>query len=346
MFDIISIGTATRDVYLQSPFFKVLKDTKHLQKLGFPTGEAECFAMGGKIDISDVFFTTGGGAVNTAVTFARQKLKTGALITVGNDKNGEEVLRELKREKVTPLAIVNKGQQTGYSTILLSAGGERTILSYRDEDGNLTKKKIPFSRMQTKWAYIAPGTIDIVTLTALVKQLTTKKTLIAINPSKHFISIGPRKLKPLLDNIKVVIMNREEASYFTGVAYEKIETMFVKLHNKIPGIAVMTDGPHGVLVSDGFNIYKAGVFKEKKVVDRTGAGDAFGSAFIAGLIERGEECRLGLCDKENIKYAIRLASANATSKVEHRGAKGGLLTAKEFETSPRWKKLDIEVWPL
>jgi len=69
MYDVITIGTATQDVFLKSRDFKVLKDER------FITGQAECFALGAKIEVPDIFFTTGGGATNAAVTFARQVLK-------------------------------------------------------------------------------------------------------------------------------------------------------------------------------------------------------------------------------------------------------------------------------
>ena len=88
MFDIITIGTATRDVFLTSPLFKVLRDKKHLPKIGFPTGEAQCFTLGGKIEINETVFTTGGGATNAAITFSRHGLKTAALIKIGRDETG------------------------------------------------------------------------------------------------------------------------------------------------------------------------------------------------------------------------------------------------------------------
>jgi ribokinase len=343
MLDVISIGTASRDVYLQSPLFKPFNDPKHLKKIGFVTGEAQCFGMGAKVGVDNIHFSTGGGATNTAVTFARQGLKAGALFEIGNDQAGKDILAKLQKEKVQPIKILNRGSQTVYSTILLSSTGERTVLVYRNPDDKLTKKNIPFSRLNAKWAYLVPSDTELLTLVALMRHFKKKKTLVAVNPSKYFIKIGKRKLKPILDQFKVVILNREEAAYFTGVEYNKERKIFIKLHEMIPGIAVMTDGPKGVKVSDGFNIYSAGVFKEKKVLDRTGAGDSFGSGFVAGLIRRKEECRLGMCKPENIKYAIRLASANATSKVEQLGAKGGLLTRKEFETSTRWDHFPIDI---
>ena len=103
---------------------------------------------------------------------------------------------------------------------------------------------------------------------------------------------------------------------------------FWHLDKAVKGIAVVTEGQKGLVVSDGKKVFRAGIFKNKKVIDRTGAGDSFGSGFVAGLMR-----------KNNIEYAIRLGLANAASVVEHFGAKEGIITKAEFEKSSRWKKI-------
>ena len=108
MYDVITIGTATRDVFLTSPLFKIVRDPRHLQKMGFPTGEAQCFALGGKIEISAPVLTTGGGATNAAVSFSRQKLKTAALVKIGDDESANSIINELKNEAITPFVIAKK----------------------------------------------------------------------------------------------------------------------------------------------------------------------------------------------------------------------------------------------
>lgn len=340
-FDVITIGTATRDIFLTSPLFKVVNDKMHLKKIGFPTGEAQCFALGGKIEIDKPIFTTGGGATNAAVTFARQGLKTAALIKVGNDNAGDDIINELKKEKVTSFVMKQKNNGTAYSTILLAPNGERTILVYRGASENLSIDEISFEKFKSKWAYIVPGKISIDVIGKVADYLYKNKILIAFNPSKHFIELGFEKLKPILEKTKAVILNREEAAYLTNVDYGKEKEIFKKLDAAVAGIAVMTDGPNGVSVSDGFNIYKAGTFGEKKLVDRTGSGDAFGAGFVAGLISKQEVCEKGLCKINNIEQAIRLGSANATSVIEYIGAKEGILRKNEFTSSDRWKNLNI-----
>jgi len=60
--------------------------------------------------------------------------------------------------------------------------------------------------------------------------------------------------------------------------------------------------------------------------EKTGAGDAFGSGFLSGLLQ-----------KNDIEYAIQLATANATSCIQKIGAKNGLLKKDEWGSWPKVK---------
>lgn len=333
--DVIAIGTATRDIFLKTPDVKILKDPAHLTRLGFKTGEAECFAFGSKIEVERPVFAIGGGAANAAVTFRRQGLKTAALVRVGKDIAGDAVLAQLKKERITPFVIQDKDLGTAYSTILLAPEGERTVLVYRGASEGLKRKEIPFSKLKARWAYIAPGAIPFPLILETVKHLKKTGTKIAMNPSRYYLESHGSHLKPLLRDLDVVIVNREEAALLTGIAYSNERAIFRKFDELTPGIAVVTDGERGVKVSDGRYLYGAGVFKEKNLVDRTGAGDAFGAGFVAGLIKT-----------EDINFAIRLGLANATSVIEEIGAQSGILSAAAFK-SKRWHQyLNLDIDPL
>ena len=96
----------------------------------------------------------------------------------------------------------------------------------------------------------------------------------------------------------------------------------------------MTKGPKGVEVSDGKTVWSAGILPMKKIVDRTGAGDAFGSGFIASLMKHPND----------IEKAIQLGSANATGVLTVWGANHGLLIKSD---SPlKWGTLRIKAQSL
>lgn len=342
MLDVLTIGTATRDVFLTSPYFTVLKDPEHLKKIGFIEGEATCFALGGKLDVGEPIFTTGGGATNAAVTFARQGLKTAAMLSLGNDDNAKAVVADLAAEKVAPIVSYSKKHATAYSTLLLSRTGERTILVARGAADDLQVSPKMLAGLKPAWVYIAPGAIPFAVISKLINHFAALGAHIAINPSGHYLKFGVRRLQPLLKKVQVVILNCSEASRLTGASYDNERAIFTRFESLFGGLAVMTDGPRGVMVSNGKTIYKAGIFKEKTLVDRTGAGDAFGSGFVAALLKQSPNVKAGeTYSAHAVEEAIRLASANATAVVEHIGAKAGVLTAAQFARDTRFKNLVI-----
>src|SRR3990167_8827295 len=112
MFDIISIGSATRDVLMQSDAFEHAK-------------------AGSKVEVKKLILATGGGGTNYAVTFARQGLKTACVGVIGSDANGRDALNDLEAEGIdVSMFQQHNDDLTAYSVILVDPSGERTILSY------------------------------------------------------------------------------------------------------------------------------------------------------------------------------------------------------------------------
>lgn len=326
-FDVITIGTATRDAFVKSREFRTISSPE------FQTGEGLCLPLGAKIDVDDIVFATGGGATNAAVTFARQGFHTAAVCKIGHDVSGCEVLLNLKSEGVsTGFVVEDEKLKTAYAILILSTSGERTVLVYRGASEDLMAADINPRTLNAKWFYIA-GSLPLDVLRIVLDKSQEIKAKVALNPSKSQIKFGLRGLGEVLKKIDVIIMNREEGAYLTGVDFNREEKIFKVLDEYIKGIIVLTNGPKGVLVSNGKNIYKAGIYKEKIVADRTGAGDAFGSGFISSLIS----------SPDDVERAIKLGSANATSVVETVGAKTGILTRDQFENDLRWKDLKIGI---
>ncbi len=149
MYDIITIGSATRDVFIRSSAMEIL-DCDHS-----PSGADACFPLGAKIDVQDVVMETGGGATNAAVTFGRLGFRTATVTSVGDDANGRDVLAALKQDHVSgSLVQTDRSRQTAFSVIILSGSGERTILVHRGASENIDPRKIPWGKMRAKWFYV------------------------------------------------------------------------------------------------------------------------------------------------------------------------------------------------
>ena len=332
--DVVAIGSTTRDAFFKTDF-KVVKYPNT------PTGKAYLVPLGEKLGVKDVYFTLGGNAANASVTFAREGYRTAVFTKVGSDVAGEEVRRRLKKEGVETKFISSSYLPTAYSVLLLQ-NGERTILSYHGAIDEFSLEGTDWEKFRARWWYVSLPGESYKLLGRLLHAAKKLNVSVALNPSfKHLIK-GKRELIKSLKDISFLAVNEGEAALLTGISFKKEVAVFKKLDALTPGIVAVTSGAKGVAVSDGRFIYKAGTFKEKRLVDRTGAGDAFGSGFVAGLLRKNETCKVkGVCNPFNIEYAIRLASANATSVVERLGATEGVLTRRDFDVTPRFKSLRI-----
>jgi sugar/nucleoside kinase (ribokinase family) len=334
MYDVITIGSATQDVFLKTGGFKNLGDEKCLEEMGLAGRKVKCFAAGDKVELDDLMIEFGGGGVNPAVSFARQGFSTAAVVKVGDDYVGRQVIENMKKFGVKPFVSKDKKGKTAYSSILLLPSGERTILVYRGAAEKMTNSDVPFSKLKARWGYVSPSNIPFSVIEKAVETFKRNGAKVAMNPSGSYIEMGLKKLKMIFRRLDVVIVNREEAAELTGVSYGDERGIFRKFDKIIDGIAVMTEGKRGSIVSDGRYMYRAGVYKEGEVVDRTGAGDAFGSGFVAGLMQKNE-----------IGWALKLASANATAVIEDVGAQTGILGRTALRKE-RFKYLDFDIEPL
>jgi sugar/nucleoside kinase (ribokinase family) len=111
-----------------------------------------------------------------------------------------------------------------------------------------------------------------------------------------------------------LILNKEEACSVTGCPIADNKKILEKICYKLPGIVVVTDGPRGAMVCDNKQHYFVGTHGVKPL-DTLGAGDAFGSGFLAGFIKF----------KGDIQKSLQLATANSESVIQHLGAKKGIL---------------------
>lgn len=306
MTTILSIGAAVQDVFLShsDEFKAVCKNPE------------ECFMeleLGAKADVNNITFSTGGGATNAAVTFARQGLGAVFMGTIGHDPAGEAVLADLDGENVdTSRVSYTKKYNTGYSVLLLAPNGERTILTYRGASTHYDVKNLDFNDVDADWLYVSSMAGDMNALNSMFNIAKKKKMKIFFNPGKAELK-QMSKLKPLLEDVDVLSVNREEMMQIvSGSDAEELVRHGLHL---VPTV-IVSDGPNGVTASDGKTIVRAGMYQDVKVIDRTGAGDAFGSGFLS-------QWALG----KPLKDCIIFASANSTSVVTKIGAKKGILRA-------------------
>ncbi|MBS3077578.1 carbohydrate kinase family protein [Candidatus Pacearchaeota archaeon] len=295
-FDIITFGGAVVDAFVYTNVHEVHKKM--------------CYNVGEKIAINKLQFSTGGGGTNTSVSFSKLGLKTGTIIKIGKDENSQLILNELKKEKVSFLGKQEQGL-TDFSVILDSKEHDRTVLTYKEKSNNISLSDVPLKKLKTKWFYFsATDNTSLDTQKALALYASKNKIY---NPSSYLTKKGVGYIKKILDHVDVLILNNDEAKDLIPEG-----DLFQGLHSLGPKIVCITYGGEGNKVSDGSRILTS-LPRKIKVAERTGAGDAFASAFVTGIIKTN-----------NPEVAIKLGSLNAESVIQIPGAKNGLLTWKEI----------------
>jgi sugar/nucleoside kinase (ribokinase family) len=268
-------------------------------------------------------FSTGGGATNAAVTFARAGFHSCFLGKLGRDSAGSAVLDELHRDMVDTSLVKTSETGTGYSVILLSPDGERTVLTYRGSSDSADLHTYRFNHVSADWFYITTLDGNFQALKDILDYAKEKDIQVALNPGQAELA-HPERLKNLLPRVSVLISNKDEMEKLFKV---HSDDQLVRAANLLVRYVAMTDGPGGVLACDGVQLVKAGMYEDVPVIDRTGAGDAFGSGFTA-MIAAGE----------GIGRAIQYGSANSTSVVGKIGAKAGII-----KLSSRLHSMPMEV---
>jgi sugar/nucleoside kinase (ribokinase family) len=311
MVKICALGAASQDVFLSGNGIRAQLDPRTNEYVEEFTQD---FKLGAKIGVDTVVFATGGGATNAAVTFARQGIESSFIGKVGNDLAAHGVLDELDKEHVdTSLVIQETTLGTQYSTILLADNGERTILVYRGAANSHTPENYQTVNFEGfDWLYVSSFAGAMDALSVIFERAKAAGVKIAFNPGEAELR-EPEKLKGLLDEVDILVANKEEAAKI--VEGESLEEL-ARHATSYVSVAIISDGPNGVVGTDGKSVVTAGMYEDVPVIDRTGAGDAFGSGFLSHYAQGN-----------SLKDSIVFASANSTSVVQYVGAKEGILRA-------------------
>lgn len=302
---ILAIGKGVQDVFLRSDEFDPKRQGKKLYTH---------LPLGLKMEVEDVTFATGGNATNVAVTLARQGCEAAYMWGLGTDPASQSILYELDNEGVdTGHVIQDDSYQSGYSVILIATNGERTILNHRGVAfGKSGRYGFNLDAIKEyDWVYPSSlGTGGLTLLRQIVDTAEKNGAKVMLNPAGPELA-EKEKLIALLDSVDVLITNVEEMQQL--VAGETAEELVLHALNYVP-VAIVSDGPNGVVATDGKTIVRAGMYEDVPVLDRTGAGDAFASGFLSQWAQG-----------KSLKDSIIFASANSTSVVSKIGAKAGIL---------------------
>jgi ribokinase len=328
-FDLISVGDMVTDAFIK------LFDDQAITYVDEHGRKMIAMEFGTKLPFDHVDVIEGvGNAANGAVACARLGMKVAFATNVGGDQEGRDMIASLVKNKVDHRYVrVNPGKKSNYHYVLRYKA-ERTILIKHEEYAyhwpHLTAHEKP------RWIYFSSVSQHGIQYHDQIADWLDKNpdVKLAFQPGTYQMEAGTERLRRIYERTEVLVLNREEAVTVGGGNYDDVHDLINHLHALGPKIVVVTDGPAGAYASDGTNRFKMPLYPDPQPpVDRTGAGDAFASTFVAALAVGN-----------NIQAALQWAPINSMSVCQKIGAQAGLLTERELESwlrkAPSWYKAE------
>jgi ribokinase len=325
-FDVLCVGDVVTDA-----FIKLFDDRAAVEQTHDGPLLVMPFATKIPFDHTEVLNAVGNSA-NAAVNFAKLGLNTALVANVGGDSPGRDIITTLDKADVdTKYIRINTRKKSNYHYVLWYKE-ERTIL-IKHEEYDYHWPHIP-AKETPKWVYfssISENALDFHddVIDWLEKNPETK---LAFQPGTFQMQAGVERLKHVYKRSELVALNREEAAFVTEGKVDDLHDLFDRLHKMGPRIVLISDGPNGSYASDGVNRFKMPIYPDPKPpVERTGAGDAFTSTFVASIIHGN-----------TVDGALQWAPISSMNVVQHVGAQAGLLNEKQLaehlHKAPDWYK--------
>ncbi len=322
--EILAVGDVVID-----DFIKLLDDDERVEKR--PDGLWLAIPFGTKVpfDHNEVIPAVG-NASNASVACAKLGLKSGLVANIGNDERGRTILAALEKARVdTRFVHANPGKASNYHYVLWYKE-ERTILIKHEEyDYHWPRFRVIDIPQWIYFSSISEHALEYHDeMAAWLERHPSVK--LAFQPGTFQIEAGTKRLKRIYARSEVLAVNREEATTISKGDHHDINDLFDKLHALGPKIILISDGHAGAYASDGNQRYKMPIYPDPKPpFERTGAGDAFTSTFVAALAKGAD-----------VQSALLWAPINSMSVVQKVGAQAGLLTEPEINRylhkAPEW----------
>jgi len=259
----------------------------------------------------------GGSAANTVVGLARLGARTGFIGKVAQDDEGQLLLADFKREGVnTDGMVIAKEGNSGTVSAFVDKKGERALYVHRSVNDTLVFEEISLEyARQTEFLHLT--SMDEKPFEAqkrLTQELSHFK--VSLDPGEIYARKGLAKLKPIIKRCFVVMPSESEVKLLTGKGWKEGAK---QLLNEGAGMVGVKLGKEGCFITDGNQNHMVPPYKAK-VVDTTGAGDAWNAGFLYGLVR-----------KKDLYECGRLGNLVASKCIAKVGARQGLPRVQELK---------------
>ena len=213
--------------------------------------------------------------------------------------------------------------------MLLTPEGERTILVYRGAASHFEWEEFPIRNLKTQWVYVSSLAGNKQFFDNLIQWSQLNGVSILWNPGSMELEWGWEAIEEYGKQVEVLSINREEAALLTKKLFDNIQGIHDSLRRSRFPVIIVTDGRRGAMAWMESGQRYTVEPTAHKAINTTGAGDAFGSAFLAGFIKF----------KKDIPMSLRLAAHNSGCVVAEMGPKHGIM--KKMPSAVVLKKIKV-----
>lgn len=322
MADVLTVGNALIDLLVtvsdDNPYCRFDKASHEL-----------CVKAGEKILADHVGFVLGGGACRVAIALTRLGFSTAVFAEIGNDELETRIKKSLIEEDVDISHLVSVEKMTSF-TVGLNFQKERTLFTHHVESPH----KFDFSSEKASWVYLASlGKPWQEAYQQVVQYKKATGAKIACNPGPSQFVMGRETYLPTLAQADVLFLNKQEAQIVIDKKTEDVKELLVKTKAIGCCIVVITDGRNGsYAIDEDGKCFSIGIFEEAKIVERTGAGDAYAAGFLAALMQ-----------EKPTQEAMQWGTLNSAAVVQEFGGISGLLRKEQLEDLLRKHVSDLVV---
>lgn len=287
-----------------------------------------CFRYGRKIIVDSCNFFIGGNAYNVAVGLSRAGIKSSLCTEIGDDEFSKKIINSLLQEKVDINLVKQITGAKSSFTIGIQFKYDRTLFVdhvKRDHDFN-------FDDSKTEWLYLTNLRKEWIKPYKKIAEVVKKNNVkLIFNPGTSQLKEGYQSIADILKLTFILFLNKEEAQELINTSnnnyspYDLSESANVKkLLLTIQGMGVKTvvisDGEKGsYLIDEQKRFFHIGILP-CDIVEKTGAGDAYATGFLAALIH-----------KKTFQEAMKYGTINAISVITKIGPQLGLLSWQELQ---------------
>lgn len=315
-YDVLCIGDAKLDTFL------TLTDTNGKCRFDPETKEL-CFKHGEKISVAHTNFSLGGNAANVAVGLTRLGLAATIAAEIGDDEFALKIVNMLAREHIDRGFINQTQHQESSMSVAINFKGDRTLFSEHVKRHH----NFHYHDIKTSWIYLTSlGEEWVAPYERALRYVQEHTTLLACNPGTLQLAEKSQVMQKTLKLASILFVNKEEAQHLVKeygnheTPSDQSEELLHQVASLGPKTVVITNGKYGSYALDSEKHYYHQEVFPSIIVERTGAGDAYASGFLAAIIHH-----------VSIQEAMQWGSKNAASAVGQIGAQAGLLKKSEMK---------------